>query len=182
MDQDNLMIQEMAEELKLIENSKFAKIIPEVGSNLAYAKSDAKDFADVAAIPGRIRNASGRPVFLQPEFGASSHVASLLLGIMKYEKEKRCALNIKYSPEIINILKGFGMDVVFIDRMFEPERSQKEDGKSIPWVIENVFSAHKAIPDVIYHKGAIGKEAMVQLIGRNPEEVVSFALRIVKSL
>ncbi|MEX0568810.1 MAG: bifunctional hydroxymethylpyrimidine kinase/phosphomethylpyrimidine kinase, partial [Candidatus Njordarchaeota archaeon] len=72
------VINELKKALRLIESMyKASSLIPEVGMNIAFAVRHAVDKKDVAAIPGRIRNAMGIPkACCEPEFNASKHLAS----------------------------------------------------------------------------------------------------------
>jgi len=173
---------EIEEQLDLLKRTGFARLIPEVGSNLAYAVENPEDLRDVAAVPGRIRNALGRPVFSKPMFGASSHVASMIIGAMKHDSEKRCGLNIKYSDEIIAACKSIGLKTVFVDRMNEPDDVKDKEGSSVPWILERAIEQYDQVPDVVYHKGAVGKEAMVQILGKNPARVTEIAVELLKRI
>jgi len=169
-------------QLEMLTRTDFARLIPEVGSNLAYAVRHPRDAGDVAAVPGRIRNAMGRPVFLKPMFGASSHVASIVLESMKHDPGKRCAMNLRYSDGIIAALKSLKLKTVFIDRMDEPEDSADREGASVPWVLRRAVEECGCVPDVIYHKGAVGKEAMTMILGENPVDVTGIALELLKRI
>ncbi|NOQ86793.1 MAG: bifunctional hydroxymethylpyrimidine kinase/phosphomethylpyrimidine kinase, partial [Deltaproteobacteria bacterium] len=55
---------------------------------------------------------------------------------------------------------------------------KNKEGASLNWGIENILSKKRAIPDIIYDLGDIGKEPIVRVIGRNPREVVDMVLKI----
>ncbi len=169
---------EIERQLNRLEDSDFARLIPEVGSNLAYAVENPRDSGDVAAVPGRIRNAMGKPVFLAPKFGASTHVASMIIGANRHDPDKRCAMNVRYSEGIVAALKGMGLDVAFVDRMSEPGTVKKKEGNSVPWVLENACEKRGSVPDVIYHRGSVGKEAIIQILGKDPDQVVGIVLQL----
>ncbi len=40
------------------------------------------------------------------------------------------------------------------------------------WGTENAIKKLGYVPDVIYDKGGIGKEAMIRVLGKNPMDVV----------
>ena len=170
------------EQLEVLRRTAFAKLIPEVGSNLAYAIKEPASFRDVAAVPGRIRNAMGRPAFLKPTFGASRHVASMILVAMRLDPQKRCALNIIHSDEIIATCKSIGLKTVFVDRMEEPEGVSGKEGASVPWVLQRAIEECGMVPDVIYHKGAVGKEAITMILGKDPADVAGTAMELLKRL
>jgi hydroxymethylpyrimidine/phosphomethylpyrimidine kinase len=178
----NFVKYEVKKTLEKIEKSDFAKLIPEVGSNIVYAVKGAKNISDVAAVPGRIRNAMGRPVFLQPEFGTSTHIGSLVLRAMKYDKEKRSAINIKYSEDIVKICKDLGLAVFFSDRSREPAEVKEKEGESVPWSVDHAFEKLHKMPDVIYHTGSVGKEPIITIIGKNPEQNLKIIFQILQRI
>ena len=160
---------------------EFAAFIPEVRSNIVMAKENAKDVNDVAGIPGRITTVHGKPkAFMEPEFGVSSHMARLVLSIMKHDWKKRSAINIKYDPKIIEICEKLGLKVSFYDRTNEPEDIRQVEGGTIPWGVEDAIKKIGDIPDVIYHKGAWGKEPSISLIGDSAVDVAKMIVCIAK--
>ncbi len=168
--------------VEILQNSpEFAAIIPEVKSNIVMAKENAKDIKEVAGVPGRITVIHGRPkVFMEPEFGASSHMARLVLNIMKHDPERRSALNIRYDPLLIEICERIGLVVSSYDRNREPEDVKKVEGGTIPWGVEEAINKVGCVPDVVYHIGCWGKEAMICLVGPNAVEVAEMAVCIAK--
>jgi len=177
-DERSSVLAEIGKQLRRLAGTDFAKLIPEVGSNLAYAVRNPRDFRDVAAVPGRIRNAMGKPVFLKPRFGASTHVASLILEAMRYDPEMRAALNIMYSERIVGAIRGMGLDVVFVDRMSEPEDVRRKEGASMPWAMKNAYQKCGKVPRVLYHMGSVGKEPIIHILGRDPAEVAGIGIKL----
>ncbi|MGB9979866.1 thiamine-phosphate synthase family protein [Methanobacterium sp.] len=168
--------------VEIIQNSEeFAAFIPEVRSNIVMAKENAKDVTDVAGIPGRITIVHDKPkAFVEPEFGVSSHMARLVLSMMKYDPSKRSAMNIKYSPKIIEICEKLGLKISFYDRDDEPEEVRQVEGGTIPWGVKNAIKRIGDIPDIIYHRGAWGKEPSITLIGTSAVEVAKMAVCIAR--
>ncbi len=81
-------------------NEKSHILIPEVRTNIGYALTNPSGIQDVAAIPGRITVAFGKAVYcLPPAFGASDHIARVILTAMKYDKSIRSAMNIALYPQ-----------------------------------------------------------------------------------
>lgn len=160
---------------------EFAAFIPEVRSNIVMAKENAKDVNDVAGIPGRITTVHGKPkAFMDPEFGVSSHMARLVLSIMNHDPSRRSALNIKYNYKIIGICEKLGLNVSFYDRNDEPDDVRNVEGGTIPWGVEAAIKRIGKVPDVIYHKGAWGKEPSISLIGADAVDVAKMAVCIAK--
>jgi predicted fused transcriptional regulator/phosphomethylpyrimidine kinase/diadenosine tetraphosphate (Ap4A) HIT family hydrolase len=175
-------IENLKKAVKIIQNSEeFAAFIPEVRSNIVMAKDNAKDVNDIAGIPGRITIVHGKPkAFVEPEFGVSSHMARLVLSMMKYDSSKRSAMNIKYNPKIIEICEKIGLKVSFYDRNDEPEDIRQVEGGTIPWGVETAIKRIGDIPDIIYHKGAWGKEPSITLIGTSAVDVAKMAVCIAR--
>lgn len=175
-------IENLKKAVEIIQNSEeFAAFIPEVRSNIVMAKENAKGVNDVAGIPGRITIVHGKPrAFMEPEFGVSSHMARLVLSTMKYDPSIRSAMNIKYSPKIIEICEKLGLKVSFYDRSEEPEDVRQVEGGTIPWGVETAIKRIGDIPDIIYHRGAWGKEPSITLIGTSAVDVAKMAVCIAR--
>lgn len=175
-------IENLKKAVEIIQNSEeLAAFIPEVRSNIVMAKENAKDVNDVAGIPGRITIVHGKPkAFVEPEFGVSSHMARLVLSMMKHDSSKRSAMNIKYSPKIIEICEKLGLKVSFYDRNDEPENVRQVEGGTIPWGVETAIKRIGDIPDIIYHKGAWGKEPSITLIGTSAVDVAKMSVCIAR--
>ena len=96
-------IENLENAIEILQNCpEFSEFIPEVRSNIVMATESAIDVNDVAGIPGRITTVHGKPqAFMKPEFGVSSHMARLVLSIMKHDPTKRSAMNIVYNSKIV---------------------------------------------------------------------------------
>lgn len=166
--------------LIIIQNSDhIAELIPEVRSNLVMARKDAKTIDDVVGVPGRITTVKGRArAFMKPEWGASSHMARMVLEVMKHDPNRRSAINLRYKQEIIEICDKLGLRVSFYSRMEEPEDSRNIEGHSISWGVEQAIKRLGEVPDVIYHTGDWGKEPIIALIGCDAIDVAEMAVCI----
>ncbi len=175
-------IENIKKAVEILQNSsEFANIIPEVRSNIVMAKKDAKNINEVAGIPGRITIVNGKPqAFTGPDFGASSHMARLVLSVMKHDPQRRSALNMKYNPLIIKICKKLGLQVSSYDRSQEPENARKVEGGTIPWGVEEAINKSGCVPDVVYHTGSWGKEPIICVLGPDAVEVAEMAVCIAK--
>jgi len=147
------------------------KIIPECQTNFVFAKKNSKGIMDVLGISGRLVK-SGKDVVTAGEivYGGSQHVGTAVIQVSKKFPEIRSGLNIKYNPKIISRAKKSKFTVLSYDRSKEPKKSKQKENSSISWGISNSLNAKS--PDVIYHKGDIGKEAMILIFGKNPSEVI----------
>jgi hydroxymethylpyrimidine kinase / phosphomethylpyrimidine kinase / thiamine-phosphate diphosphorylase len=149
------------------------ELIPAVQMNMGYAIRDAGGVEDIAAFPGRIGINSGKMLIKgEPAFGASSHVARLILTYMKYYPHVRSCVSLKYERTIIEKAYETAMNVLFFDRKNEPEQIKKEEGKSLDFLIEEALRGESLPPDIIYDLGDIGKEPIIRLFAKDPLELI----------
>lgn len=136
---------------------------------------------DVAGVPGRITTVKGRvKAFMKPDWGASSHMARLVLEVMKYDHYRRSAMNLRYHPELILICQKLGLKVSFYDRKEEPDDLRKIEGGTMAWGVQQAIERTGEIPDVIYHTGDWGKEPIIALIGCDAVDVARMAVCIAR--
>ncbi|HMK54616.1 MAG TPA: thiamine-phosphate synthase family protein, partial [Methanobacteriaceae archaeon] len=160
---------------------EFALLIPEVRSNLVMSKISPHGMEDVAGVPGRITVINRKPdACAAPDYGVSSHMARLVLSIMKYDPDKRSAMNMKYDPLLVDICQKLGLIVSYYDRKDEPLELRDKEGSTIPWGVETAVERIDQVPDVIYQTGSFGKEPSLVLIGESAVEVVKTAVCIAK--
>ena len=173
------VIQELKRAAEILKEGKIGHLIPEVSSNLGYALPYAEGIGDVAAFPGRIvRFKDSLATSSGPEFGASQHVANIILTVMRFDPEYCSAMNIRYSEEMVTLLKDKGFLVGHFDRRLEPRKVKEKEGSSLEWGVGEVLRKMKRIPDFIYDEGDVGKEPMIRVLGKNPMDVVNKILKI----
>lgn len=154
-------------------------LIPEVSSNLAFAMPEAKTRDDVAAFPGRIVRVGERvKVVSDPQFGASSHVANIVLTAMRHDKRFRSAMNIRFGEDILKLCSEMGLSVAEFDRSTEPEEVKAREGATLEWGVDHAIRTCGFVPDIIFDRGSMGKEPMIRVIGKDPREVVNKIMRI----
>ena len=175
------VISQVKEAVRVLKEEKIGHLIPEVQSNLGMALPYAERVEDIAAVPGRIvRLGNTVATVSDPEFGASQHIARIILTVMRYQSDMRSAMNIRYSEDTVERCKNMGLRVRYFDRRKEPDHVKEVEGSSLEWVMENSLKEEKGIPDVIYDTGDVGKEPMVRILGKDAMEVVGKVLRIAK--
>ena len=171
---------------KIEQCREFALLIPEVRTNMVYAKSAAKTRDDVLAIDGRITVVNGLPHAAgRPRFGASSHMARLMIELRKVDPSYRAGIDFMNNPEFAGWLKEYcaskGWAFSVIDRRGEPEEVKEKECGSMPWkVAEAVRACSGVAPKVFYETGAVGKEPVTVLVGKNPVEVVDQVIEIAR--
>ena len=172
------VVQELKRAMAVLKEKRVGHLVPEVSSNLGYALPDAEGPEDVAAFPGRIvRLRDSIATLGDPEFGASQHVASIILTLMKVHPEYCSAMNIRYSKERVALLKKRGFRVASFNRRGEPKGVKEKEGSSLEWGVGEVLKKGGDVPDFIYDEGGVGKEPMIRVLGRDPQEVVKKILK-----
>ena len=150
-------------------------LIPEVGMNIAYASIYPMDKSDIAGIRGRIRKVpEGGIVYSFPEYGASDHLARYLLKIREYDSSIRVVMNIRYDENLLDILKETGFSISYYDRSIEPSDIKDKEGSTVQWGVEQAVKRLGNVPQIIYHKGDIGKEPMIVLFTKDLKELLHY--------
>ncbi|MFQ5975294.1 MAG: bifunctional hydroxymethylpyrimidine kinase/phosphomethylpyrimidine kinase [Candidatus Hydrothermarchaeales archaeon] len=162
---------------KITELELFKELIPEVGINVVYALHNAKSIEDVAGANGRIvRAKSTVKIVGDVEFGASKHVAGVVLSAMKFDPKMRSAINIRYSKEILDACK-IQFKISTFSRNKEPENI-----KTMEWGTEEAIKKSGTVPDMIYDLGAVGKEPMIRILGKDPQDIFEKVKKVLLSM
>lgn len=147
--------------LKILKQTKgVASLLPNVGGNLVESVPDPAGIEDVAGVPGRlfaVKNQLSVPA--EPEFGASEHVATLLLAARRAGSETRAATNIRYDPQLITRLRDAGAVTVEFDAEYDD-------------LDQAVRTALVDVPDatVLYQTGGFGVEPIIYLLAPSATE------------
>ncbi len=154
--------------------------IPECQTNFVYAKSSPRSTEDILGLEGRIvKTGVTTSVAGELKFGGSKHVASAVLEMSRKFPQVRSALNIRYDEKIIKKAIAKKFHVSYYDRSFEPYKNKKKDGTTISWGIKSAIKDIKTPPDIIYHKGDVGKEPMTLIFGKTPSQVLTKLVKII---
>ena len=143
---------------------EFASLIPEVRTNLVYARSRAKTRDDVLAVDGRITVVGGMPrAGGRVRFGASSHMARLIIESRKVDPSIPLGVDFANTPHLAGVgrglLPGEGMGLLG----HRPARRARGDqgGRGSLHALEGgrggTGGRRKGAKD-FYETGAIGKE------------------------
>ncbi len=160
------------------------KLIPEIQSNLAEAVIYPLNIKDVAAFPGRIVKVKKEVEALRdPEFGASSHVARIVLSANRFDKNIRSAMNVKYQKEWIEKLKSERTFCIgSFSRKEEPQYIKEKEGSTLDWGVTLVCENLGRVPDIIYDEGDIGKEPVIRVLGKDAIDVVTKIKKMVENI
>ena len=154
--------------------------IPECQTNFVFSKSKPKTTKDILGLEGRIVK-SGKKVIVVGDIipGGSKHVASAVLEMNKKFPQICSGVNIKYDKKIIEKAKKAGLKVTCYDRSAEPKSIKNKENSSISWGVKNALKNAKFPYDIIFHKGDFGKESMIIVFGKEPNDVIKKISRIV---
>lgn len=168
------VLRNVEEAVELIEKGMSIKLIPQVGCNIAMGISKASSIADVAAVSGRIVGLKGAPHAVGcVSFGASKHVARIVLAAMRADGSIKAAMNIRYSEEALAACEKLGLSVASFSRKDEPAGVS-----TMEWGMSEAIKDFGSAPDVVYDIGDVGKEAMIRLMGRDAREVAGRAVEV----
>jgi len=164
---------------------EFSYLIPEVRVNLVYALPEAKTPSEVAAIDGRITVVRGLPHAAgMPRWGASDHMARLLIEVRKYDPTINAGINFKCDAVVTKVVQEYcsERDILFgcIDRSKEPAAVAERDRASMPWKVEQLFTRYGSIPRLFYEGEGWGKEPLFVALGNDAVEVASTAIEIAR--
>jgi hydroxymethylpyrimidine kinase/phosphomethylpyrimidine kinase len=173
------VIQGLSAAVDILKANRIGLLIPEVQSNIGIGLPGAQGAEDVAAIPGRIVK-NGNDIFTvaAPQFGASQHVAKIVLTAMHFDPSMRAVMNIKFSDTILKACRKLKFKVASFDRAKEPKSVKQKEGSSLEWGTHTAIKKCGFVPDIIYDLGGQGKEEMIRVLARDIGELVEKVLKI----
>ncbi len=160
----------------------FSILIPEVRMNISGSLSSAKDKSEIAGIEGRITIINGFPKASgEIKFGVSDHTARLILTAKEFDNSINFVINLKYIPELIELIKkDTKLELQEIIREEQPESVKEKEYSTMQWLIKESVRKKGKIPDIIWDKGAIGKEPMMRLFGKNSTDLIRKLEQIIR--
>jgi hydroxymethylpyrimidine kinase/phosphomethylpyrimidine kinase len=173
------IILQLEEAVTQLREGGIAALIPEVQSNLGLALPRATMLPEVAAWPGRIVRVGEdiHPVG-SPRFGASQHVATIILAAMRVDPRYRSAMNIRYGEDILHTCQTADLRIAQLSHQAKPTEAQSREGSTVTWGVAEAIQGMDTVPDLIYDRGTVGQEAMVWVLGQDAVEVAQKVLLI----
>jgi len=160
-DEKSWVLENMMQAVERIKEKDFSSIIPSVKMNLAMSVPHAQSKAEIAAVPGGLIFISGMlKSHLEPEFGTSNHLSSLLLYARALRPNLCSIMNIGVSENMIENGKKHNLNLVHL----------KED---------YTLETEKTDFDAFIHKGGFGIEPNAYIFGTDALEVISKCLKLV---
>lgn len=166
------LFQSTLQALEQLKREKIGRLIPEVQSNLGVALPGAQGPEDVLAVPGRIIGLGEEIHWIAtPAFGASRHVAKIILTVLRHDPSRRAAMNLRYSPAALEACHRMGLKASHFNRAEEPAEVTSREGASLEWGTQRAIEAMGGVPDIIYDEGGIGKEPMIRVLGEDAQDL-----------
>jgi len=141
--------------------NRISSYMPAVGMNIAACTKQATRAEEVAAFPGRMTLVEG---MLRrhdtPMFGASNHLANLLMQVRNFDSQKTAILNIR-PPTVDGMVDQGDLDYISDELGFELGFAPKGE-----------LVAPSGQLDIIIDEGAFGWEPSLYIVGRDTTEVV----------
>ncbi|MFB6173216.1 MAG: bifunctional hydroxymethylpyrimidine kinase/phosphomethylpyrimidine kinase [Halobacteriales archaeon] len=157
-----------------------APLVPEVGTNVAGATPYAERPGETAAVEGRIaRTLSGVAPTRGVRFGASTHVARLLLAAREHDADLRYALNVRHDDAVADALTALDAPVV----AFDPAEAPADAAASaVEWGVADAFDAVDRTPAAVVDRGAYGNEPVAFVLSQTPDALVDRTLAVLDAL
>ncbi len=170
-------IEHVSRAVSMIESSEaFVRVMPQVSVNIAYAYGEATSVDDVVAVPGRIVKAHGKArAFMKPEFGASTHLARILLEVKSRMKSFNAAINLKYDRQIEKIMRRTKLRILRIGGVY-PQGVDDLVVESLRQKIRDSRGEFDALVDT----GGPGLEPNLYLFATDAVEVAGLAIKVAK--
>ncbi len=157
----------LQEAARLVVNLDLRSLTPEVHINLAQALPGAGTPEDIAAFPGRFVPLPGRThPAAPPTFGASEHLAGLMLKLLPLQPELPAICNLRYSALVAGAMERLD---------WEPVRLRHAEGDlEVP--------ATTPAGDVLVDEGGFGREPALYVLGRDGRQVMERVALLAKAV
>ncbi len=166
----------VSQAVKLLESSRsFVAIMPEVSVNIAYAEGEASSPEEVVAIPGRIvRVGSFAKSLSRPEYGASSHLARLLILVKSRRTDVQAVMNLRFDARMVAVIRRLRLKILRTGGEYPKEGEDR--------IVEGmkVRIANAKGYDAIVDEGGFGVEPSLYLLGSDPINLARLAIKISK--
>jgi hydroxymethylpyrimidine kinase / phosphomethylpyrimidine kinase / thiamine-phosphate diphosphorylase len=151
-------------------------LVAEVGMNVVGATPYAEGVEETAAVEGRItRTLDGIAPNRGVRFGASSHVARLLLSAREVDPGLRFAANCRFDDEVEGALTALDAPVAELDDTVEPaDMDRVEEG------VRQAFDGGEGeeTPAAVIDRSEAGREATVTLVAPNAGTLIDRTLAV----
>lgn len=158
-------------------------LIPECQSNFVLAPTDSSALSDILGVRGRIvRAGTSLVVAGNITRGGSRHVASALATMRESFPTVASCINIKRTDQTLAAIKQLKLRAVTYARTQEPKSQSGREGTTMVWGVRRAVSGLRDAPDIVHNAGSHGKEPMVLVFGRSPDDVLGKVRKIISAM
>jgi predicted fused transcriptional regulator/phosphomethylpyrimidine kinase len=158
---------------ELLQNPGFISLVPKIGTNIVYALSHASSVIEVAGLRERIHNISKKKKIVDDiEFGASLHMATVVLEAIKKDPSLRAAINLRGGEDIVIGLEKIGIDLMIL------LRGKTDDVCPVVSYLKKSERIHQAY----FHPGGPSIEPTTTIIGRTPRDLVETVSELIRTV
>lgn len=170
------------EGLALLEEADaFARLIPEVRSNLVMTLECCEGPEDVVGVPGRITSVFGRPRAAgRPAFGGSRFTARIVLAARREMANLRAALEIKYRPDLLAVIERMGLVCQSLEPVLSGSTDPEARSAGLGRAFKEAYSEQEKL-SVAYTEGGHAREGAIILLGETAVHVAGKAIAIAEA-
>jgi predicted fused transcriptional regulator/phosphomethylpyrimidine kinase/protein-S-isoprenylcysteine O-methyltransferase Ste14 len=157
---------------KLIIVDGFYGLIPEVGSNIVYARNNPVSSKDIAGIEGRIIKGKSKPMVCgEINYDASKHLASVILEAIRLNKKILSAINIRGGEDLPSLFDSINIEYYILP--------SKLVGTGCP--VAYYLKKAESLYDAYIHPGDFGVEPTTTILAENPTKLVEIVSELVQT-
>ncbi|MGA1820285.1 MAG: thiamine-phosphate synthase family protein [Thermoplasmatota archaeon] len=160
------VLEDLEKAVRYLSGHPIPNLVPALKVNIASGVELAESIDDIAAYPGRLPDRRGRIADpLPPEFGASRHLAAVLLTAMGSDKSARSVISLAFNEEIRSALEKGNQTFQELNRTSSTlEELLKREGPGEGGIVVD--------------PGDFGIEPCLYIFGSSPLEVSARAVEI----
>jgi hydroxymethylpyrimidine kinase / phosphomethylpyrimidine kinase / thiamine-phosphate diphosphorylase len=159
---------------RFVSDENVYKLIPQVGANIVMALTDAENVSEIAGLTGRLIRDRDRVIPVGwIDYGASNTTGRVLLTARRHDRKIRSAMVLRFGDDVIAACLKAKLSSVEFDR-----DAQKPDAETVEYGTDYAIRLYKKVPDVVYDRGGMKKEAIVRVFGIDALDVVEKLKRI----
>jgi len=163
---------------RFVSDENAYKLIPQVGANIVMGLDDAKSVSEIAGLTGRLIKDRNHVIPVGwIDYDASTTTGRVLLTARRHDTKIRAAMVLRFGEDVIAACLKAKLSAVEFDR-----DAQKPDGETVEYGTDYAIKLCKKVPDIVYDRGGMKKEAIVRVFGTDAINVVEKALRISRNI
>jgi predicted fused transcriptional regulator/phosphomethylpyrimidine kinase len=154
----------------LVNIDRIEDYIPQVGTNIVFAKTGSQNIDDVVGLTGRIISTRKGPLACgKIAYGASQNLASVVIAAQKLNGKIRAAINIKANEDVSRRLKKLGLVSIRI-----PSRVARDGCPVTQYIKKN-----QMLVEAFIHPGAFGVEPTTTIIAEDPSKLLELIAELI---